>query len=326
MKTYYVNDLEKGMTLGGETFAVQKVELAETKSKKPFYRVTLIDKTGSISGNIWGDNFQNVEKKALKPGKVVIIDARVDEFKGNLTLNIDRVNSVNEASLDEYVEGSDFDIDELYKNLQDYISNVKDKNIKKYLNELFSDKDFALKFKTRPAAEYVHHSFRGGLIEHVVEMLDMLQPMRRFYPEVDYDLVTAGIILHDVGKLEELKVEETVVQRTDEGYLLGHIAKGYEFVSETAKGVLDDDQLLRLKHIILSHHGQLDYGSPVVPSTIEASVVSVLDSASSQVRIYQKVLRKSEKRADDFSEWDNLLKTKVYLPKRNQENDELTLI
>ncbi|MCA9380068.1 hypothetical protein KC675_02710, partial [Candidatus Dojkabacteria bacterium] len=113
MKTYYTSDLQKGMSLNGETFAVKEVQLTETKAKKPYYRVTLIDKTGSISGNIWGDKFSQIEKSSLKVGKVVVIDAVVEEFKGALTLNIERVNGVSEAVLDEYVEGSDFDLDEL---------------------------------------------------------------------------------------------------------------------------------------------------------------------------------------------------------------------
>ena len=292
MKTYYISDLQKGMSISGETFAVKEVQLTETKNKKPYYRVTLIDKTGSVNGNIWGDNFDGVEKSALKAGKVLMVDAIVEEFKGALMLNILRVTSVSEVTLDEYIEGSDFDLDELFAILQNYVEKIEDKDIKKFLNSIFKEKDFVLKYKTVPAAEYVHHSFRGGLLEHVVEMLDMLQPLRKYYPETNFDLVTAGIILHDIGKLVELRTEETVVQRTKEGYLLGHIALGLEFINKMAKGHLEGEKLILLKHIMLSHHGELEYGSPVLPSTIEASIVSQLDSASSQIRIFQKVMRK----------------------------------
>ncbi|HRP36911.1 MAG TPA: HD domain-containing protein, partial [Candidatus Dojkabacteria bacterium] len=134
---------------------------------------------------------------------------------------------------------------------------------------------------------------------------------------------TMGIILHDVGKLDELSVEGTVVQRTPRGYLLGHIALGLEFIEKTASDKLDDEQLMLLKHIILSHHGSLEFGSPVLPSTIEAAIVSELDSSSSQVRIFQKVVRKSKNRDDNFSDWDNILRTKVY---QSKQNDELRLI
>ncbi len=319
MKTYYISDLQKGMSLRGETFAVKDVQLTETKSKKPYYKVTLVDKTGSVSGNIWSDSFPQVQKGALKPGKVVVIDAVVDEYRGGLTLKIDRVGEVSEATLDEYIEGSDFDLDELYTKLEEHIDNVKDDKIKAYLKHIFSDAQFVLKFKTVPAAEYVHHSFRGGLMEHVLEMLDMSRTLGSYYPEVNFDIVTLGIILHDIGKLEELKVEDTVVQRTKEGYLLGHIALGYEFFLRTSSGFLDNEQIVCIKHIILSHHGELEFGSPIVPATIEAQIVSVVDTASSQVRIVQKVLRKNKPRDDEFAEWDNILKTRVYQRKQKEE-------
>lgn len=319
MKTYYVSDLQKGMSLQGDTFALREVQLMETKAKKPYYRVTLVDKTGSISGNVWGDNFARVEKSALKAGKVVMIDAVVEDYKGTLTLNIDRVTAVSEATLDEYVEGSDFDLDELFGALMNYIEKVENKEIKKYLDSLFSDEDFAMKYKTMPAAEYVHHSFRGGLIEHVVEMLDLMQPLRKYYPEADYDMITLGVILHDVGKLQELFVDGTVVQRSKVGYLIGHIALGFELIVKTAEKYLSEEQLLLLKHIILSHHGSLEFGSPVVPSTLEAGIVSQLDSISSQVRIFQKVIRKNKNRDESFSEWDNILRTKVYQSKSQEE-------
>lgn len=311
------------MSLQGETFALREVQLTETKTKKPYYRISLIDKTGTVNGNIWGDSFGNVEKAALKVGKVVMVDAVVEEYKGSLMLNIDRVSAVSEATLDEYVEGSDFDLDELFADLSKYIDGIKDKEIKSYLNSLFADTEFAAKFKTMPAAEYVHHSFRGGLLEHVVEMLDLMQPLRKYYPEADFDLATAGAILHDVGKLQELFVADTVVQRSKEGYLLGHIALGLEFVSKTAQKFLSEEKLMLLKHIILSHHGSLEYGSPVVPSTIEAAIVSQMDSASSQVRIFQKIMRKNKNRDDNFSEWDNILRTKVY---QSRPQEELRLI
>lgn len=323
MKTYYTSDLQKGMSLNGETFAVKEVQLTETKAKKPYYRVTLIDKTGSISGNIWGDKFSQIEKSSLKVGKVVVIDAVVEEFKGALTLNIERVNGVSEAVLDEYVEGSDFDLDELMGILDEFIDEISDTKIKKYLQSLFQDDEFRSKYKIHPAAEYVHHSFRGGLLEHVLEMLELSKSLKKYYPEANYDIVTLGIILHDVGKLDELSVEGTVVQRTPKGYLLGHIALGLEFIEKTASEKLDEEQLMLLKHIILSHHGSLEFGSPVLPSTIEASIVSELDSSSSQVRIFQKIVRKSKNREDNFSDWDNILRTKVY---QSKQNDELRLI
>lgn len=312
MKEVYVKDLSKGMTLDGETFAVKELNKLETKNGKPYYKVSLIDKTGDITGQIWSDNIPNVEKGSLTPGNVVIIDAIVEEYRGAAQLNISRVNKVDETALDEFIEASDFDLDELWGMLEEHITSVEDSEIKDFLVSIFADKEIAAKYKTRPAAEYVHHSFHGGLLEHVVEMLELAKSMRMFYKEVNYDYVIAGIILHDIGKLFELDIEGTVVQRTTEGYLIGHLVKSYEFLYEHGKDKLSDEHILNLKHIILSHHGVLEYGSPVVPATIEASMVNAVDEASTKVRIFQKILRKNENSSELFAPWDNILKTRVY--------------
>jgi 3'-5' exoribonuclease len=312
MKSIYVTDITKGMTLNGETFAVQEVTLAETKDGKPYYRINLIDKTGSISGQIWSDNIINVDKKALNTGNVISISATVEEYKGNLQLNILGASRVDESSLAEYMEASDFDLEELWQILKTHIDNIANIEIKSFLHKIFADENFRLKFRAHPAAEYVHHSFQGGLLEHVTEMLEMMIPLKKFYKEANFDLVTAGIILHDIGKLDELTINGTVVQRTKEGYLVGHLVKSYEFLLTHGKDSLSEEIMVNLKHIILSHHGLLEFGSPVLPATIEAAVVHALDEASSKVRIFQKILRKNINNKEDFAQWDNILKTRVY--------------
>lgn len=324
MKSIYVKDLDKGMTLGGETFAIQEAQLAETKSGKPYYRLTLVDKTGSVSGQIWSDNFDQIEKKALKPGNVVAIEASVDEYRGALQLNISKATGVDESALDEFIEASDHDLDELWQLLEKHIGKIERKDLQEFFAKLFGDKNIKIMFKTRPAAEFVHHSFQGGLLEHVVEMLEMMEPMQQFYPEANYDLVRAGIILHDIGKLKELDIVGTVVQRTTEGHLIGHLIKSYELVANVGKDILEDETMLNLKHIILAHHGRLEYGSPVKPATIEAAMVNVLDEASSGVRIYQKLLRKNSGNDEDFTEYDKILGTRVYKGLLHEQSNDLT--
>jgi 3'-5' exoribonuclease len=322
MKNLYIEDLEKGMSVSSETFAVQESEKGTTKDGKPFYKLMLVDKTGTIAGQIWSDHFPSVELKALQPGNVVMVDASVEEFKGKLQLNIYKLTRVDEMVLAEYVEASEFDLDVLWKDMQKHVDGMKNTSLKELLNNIFSDKDLAARYKTSPAAEQIHHSFRGGLLEHVVEMLELSDVFRKFYKEPDYDLVTTGIVLHDIGKLFELKIVGMVVQKTTEGYLLGHLIKSFEFMTEKAKGILDDETLLNLKHIILAHHGQLEYGSPVMPSTIEAAIVHSVDMASSQVRIYQKVLRRGAKKEGDFTDYDVILRTRLYKKKNVSENTD----
>lgn len=312
MKTVYISDFSKGMSITGDTFAVQVANLQETKSGKPYYRVTLVDKSGSINGQIWSDNIPNIEKNSLKPGKVVSIEATVEDYKGALQLNIQRVSGVDETALDEYIEASEFDLDELWVILEEHINSIKDKSLKTFIGKIFEDEDMKRRYKTRPAAEYVHHSFQGGLLEHVVEMLELSKAFRKFYPLVNYDLVIVGIIMHDIGKLVELDIVGTVVQRTKEGHLIGHLIKSYDMALEYGKDILDEETLINLRHIILAHHGIQEYGSPVVPATIEAAMVHATDEASTRVRIFQKVLKKHESSDEEFTEWDRILGTRVY--------------
>lgn len=312
MKRLFVKDLSKGITVLGETFAIQDVKKGETKNGKPYYRLELIDKTGNVGAQIWSDAFDNIDQKSIKAGKVIMIDASVEEYKNKLQLNISKVTGVQESDLDEYLEASDFELDELWVMLEKHIDTIKDQEIKKLLNDIFSDKYIKDNYKTNPAAERIHHSFLGGLLEHVVEMLDMIAPIQKFYKEPDYDLVKAGIILHDIGKIFELQIESTVVQRTKEGRLIGHLIQSYEVLLKFSKGIIKEETLLKLKHIILSHHGILEYGSPVLPATIEAAIVHTVDEASTRIRVFQKVLKKNIVRDDEFTEWDPIIKTQVY--------------
>jgi 3'-5' exoribonuclease len=313
MKTYYVKDLQKGLVLTNESFAVKSVESAQTKDKKAYYKLILIDKTGEVKGQIWSDNFANIQKPALIPGNVIMINGTVDEYKGSLQINILTASKLDDNLLDEYMEASDFDLDELWEDLQKHIDSVKDPQISEFLKKLFTDKEISRRYKTYPAAEYVHHAFQGGLLEHVVEMLDLAQPLKKYYPEANYDFITAGIIMHDIGKLYELEPIGVVVQRTTEGYLEGHLVKSFEILLGKGRGILNEANMLLLKHIILAHHGFLEFGSPVLPATIEAVIVSYLDQLSTKARIFQKLIRKNMGNDQLFTEWDKLIGTRIYL-------------
>lgn len=313
MKTYFVKDLSKGLVLNNETFAVKLCDSLQTKDGKPYYKLVLADKTGEIKAQIWSDNIKNVGKQALKIGGVMMIDALVEDYRGVLQLNIVKAEKVEENKLNDYMESSDFDLDDLWQNLVDHIKTVKNEKLQNFLTTFINDTEIGPKFKIYPAAEYVHHAFRGGLLEHTVEMLDMTTPLRKYYKEANFDYVVAGIIMHDSGKLLELEPVGLVTQRTKEGLLIGHLIKSYELLMAKGKDLLDDEQLINLKHIILSHHGYLEFGSPILPSTIEANIVTYVDQMSSKTRIFQKVIRQSQSSDMEFSEYDKIIGAKVYL-------------
>ncbi len=325
MKTYYVKDLEKGLVLNNESFAVKLVESAQTKDGKPFFKLILADKTGEIKAQIWADNIPNIEKSALIAGNVILINAMVEDYRGVLQLNILKASKIDETLLSEYMEASDFELDDLLEQLKKHVTSIKDKNIQKFLESIIADENMGPKLKTYPAAEYVHHAFQGGLLEHTVEMLDLAMPLKKYYKEANFDYIIAGIVLHDLGKLFELEPVGVTIQRTREGYLVGHLVKSYEILLERGPKYLNQEQILNLKHIILSHHGYLEFGSPVVPATIEAIIVSYVDQLSSKARIFQKIIRKNSESDSEFAEFDRTIGVKVYLGDRNP-SDTLELI
>ena len=313
MKTYYVKDLQKGLVINNESFAVKLSETGTTKDGKAYYKLLLIDKTGEIKAQVWNDKIPNVEKGCLKPGNIVMINGTVEDYRGVLQLNVFGASRVSESKVSDYMEASDFDIDELWTDLNNHISSIKSPDIQTLMAKTLADADLVRKFRTYPAAEYVHHDFQGGLLEHVVEMMDTVQPLRRFYPEANFDLVIVGIFFHDIGKLWELEPVGVTIERTNEGYLMGHLVKSFEVFSQLASGTLKPETMLSIQHIILAHHGSKDFGSPVVPASIEAAIVFGVDYLSTKIRIFQKVLRKNTENEGFFSETDKFIGGKVFL-------------
>ncbi len=284
MKSLYVKDLQKNQVISNETFAVSEVEKAEDKNGKPYYKVVLMDKTGKISGKIWSDKLANIDTKSLQAGKIISIAAKVEEYLGKQQLNILEVNRVDEQVLDEYLASSEYDTEEMFKELQNEIEEIEHKGIRKVLNDMFCDEEFVAKFKVWTAARSIHHDFKSGLLQHILEMITISKSLKRFYPNANYDILKAGIILHDIGKIEELSVDATGTNYTKRGGLVGHIVLGVMIFERYGGHELPEDCFLHIVHLILSHHGQLDMGSPVVPSTVEALMLTYLDNISSKSR------------------------------------------
>jgi len=312
MKSIYVKDIRKNDFLTDVSFAVQEFERLQTKDGKPYNKILLTDRTGSITGFVWSDNIANIDRGALTKGGVVSIDAKVEEFKNALQLNIQRASKVSEQYIEDFIEGSQFKTNDLWEKLESHIAKIKDESIKKLIDKLFADEEIKKKFMYSPAAEYVHHGFQSGLLEHVVEMLDIAHSIEDYYKDANFDLVRCGIIFHDIGKIYELAQTGVVTYRTTEGYLLGHLIIGFELLLKFATGVVDDKTLLALKHIVISHHGEFEFGSPIKPATMEAMIVYHVDVMSSQVRTMDRA--KKSKFVDDqgFTEFDRIVGSKVY--------------
>ncbi len=290
MKSIYVKDLFKGQFVEFEPFAVFEVQRGEDKNKNPYLNLLIGDKTGKVPAKVWAETIAKIQKGVLKTDAVVRFSGRVDEFKGNLQLTVMEVKPVDEHKLDDFIAASKYDPQKLITEVEDAIAQIKNQTLQKVLWDFFGDKEFKRKFMFWPAGNTVHHDFQSGLLQHVVEMLKISESLRYFYPDLNYDVLIAGVILHDSGKTEELSGGLSS-QYTKIGGLLGHISIGSQMFTERAKKHnLDEDTMLHVNHLILSHHGMLEFGSPILPSTPEAIALYHIDGVSSKTRAALKAV------------------------------------
>ncbi len=306
MKTLYIKDLQKNQVISNEVFLIFECTKSEDKNGKPYCSLIIGDKTGKIPAKIWGDKLVSIDPKLLKGEILVSISGKVEEFKGNLQMNIYDMTAVDETKLDDYLQSSEFDPDEMMDNLLTTINEIKTESIKEILKKIITDEEINKRLKYWPAAASVHHDFRSGLLQHISEMIEIAKSMKKFYPRVNYDILTAGIVLHDIGKLYELDGGKISVTYSKEGMLVGHIVKGVLLFESFGGKELPEDIYLHIVHLILSHHGTREYGSPVVPSTVEAIMLTYIDNLSAKSRTAMKA-RENIIEGDDFGGYNNFL-------------------
>jgi 3'-5' exoribonuclease len=251
-------------------------KLQESKDGKKFLLMTLMDRTGSIRAVDWHNAEEN--------------DARL-------------------------VEITKRGIDALYQKLVEFMNEIQDKEIRALLEALFvQDKEFASSFVQAPAGVSVHHAYVGGLLEHTVDVATMCKRMSNVYDFLDKDVLVAGAMLHDVGKVREYKITKKGLEVTTEGELKGHIALGLEILQQAASKVtIAKTKLLQLEHIVLSHHGEYEFGSPVLPKTAEAYVVHALENMDSKLSRFRSINEKQKNGGKIWSEFDKHLGRRVWL-------------
>lgn len=306
-KKYYIRDLKIGDAVFGETFAVKNYKKGATRNNKPFIDIELSDNSGFIKGKIWSDDLSACDR--VKEGDVVEVTATVEDFMNAQQIKITNMKKTETFSLDELQQGTDFDTEEMWQDIEHEISQIKNPHLKKLLRSVF-DEGMIEKFKVAPAAYKVHHNYAGGLLEHTWEMLMMSKSVDSHYPKLNNDLLQTGIILHDIGKIFELEASTTIII-SNKGKLLGHVYMGTEIVKHRAPQDMPEDLLNEVLHIVLSHHGQKEFGSPVVPMTAEAITVHVLDYSSAKMKIAYSQIH-GDLGGDQFTQFVPQLGTELY--------------
>lgn len=311
-KTAYVENIKPNTNGFGAMFSVKEIQKHKARNGDPYFRVTLQDKTGSVQAKIWKDSFAVTKADQINSGDVLSIDFDASEYNGELQLTIKRAEKLEEYDMQELVKMSNKNVDEMYEKLLSILESVKDTEIRGVLLTIAKDPTIAKKLKYAIAAEKVHHDYIGGLVEHVLEMMAIAETILSLYPRANRSIVIAGIFLHDIGKIDELGLDQATFIRTLSGYLVGHITIGVMLFEKFLPPAFSEDKKLAIEHIILSHHRELEFGAVVKPATIEAIIVAMADLASSTVRQYQKELDEGNPDELGFGDFHKFQKIRVY--------------
>lgn len=294
----YINELRDGEMIS-EVYLCKNKVVAKTKAGKSYYSMQLQDKTGIIDAKVWELNNAIAH---FEPMNYIRVDAQVTSFNGALQLNVKRVRVADAGEFEpaDYMPCSGKDIEGMYKELLDIINSVSDANLNKLLKCFFvDDAEFVKRFKNHSAAKSIHHGFIGGLLEHTLSVAKLCVYLADNYPVIKRDLLVSAAIFHDIGKIDELSAFPEN-DYTDEGQLVGHIVMGTMMVGEKMKQIDGFPVTLgnELKHCILAHHGELEYGSPKKPALIEALALAHADNLDAKLQTFKEVLDDNKDKAD----------------------------
>ena len=304
------------------TYAARNKSLASFKSKPGQYlSVTLADATGQIPARMW----DNAEEAAalFGSGDAVTVRGVIEEYRGQKQMVIERLKKADRDELDgaDLVPTTAHDVGELRERLLEAIASVEDPHLSQLLHAIFIEDDLIDDFCRAPGAKALHHSHLGGLVEHTVGVLEILETVARIHPELDRDIMIAGALLHDLGKIVELECEASI-EYTDPGRLVGHTVLTDRIVNRVICGIDDFPEELanRLTHLLLSHHGQRDYGAPVLPMTAEACALHYADNLDAHVQYFGQVIAAGADAGTQWSDYQRLFERYIYVGSRQVTN------
>ncbi len=322
-----IKDLRAGETVTGY-FVVRKIEIKTKWDGSPYLLLSLGDSTGRISSTVWNE----VKKlyDSIRVGDVVKVMGRVVTYKDSLQLSLERIRKASESEkIDKrnFVKRGSLDIEELWRNLIKKVESIKEPNLKGLLNRVFKNSELVNRFKEAPGGKLWHHAYLGGLLEHTMAVVEVCETMVRLYPDVDRDVLIAGALLHDIGKIDEYGYDDGFIDYTDEGRLWGHISMGAQMIRSTIDEMEKEEGFpVELKkhiiHLILSHQGELEHGSPVVPATLEAIILYYSDEMDSKANALKHVIERDIEPGRRWSQYIRLMDRFIYLGDREDLSDE----
>jgi len=317
MTRRYVNQLTHGESVD-EAFLVADKQLRANRQGNLYLQLELRDKTGTIGARHWNSTEELAQ--TFEPGDFLQVRGKTQIFQGSLQIILSHLEPVDPAQVEpeEFLPQSSQNVTKLLARLRELLLAMRNPHLRAVVECFLIDDDFVRKFTTAPAGVKNHHAYQGGLIEHVVTLLNVADRITDLYPEIDRDLLLTGIFLHDIGKIDELSYDRTFAY-TDEGQLVGHLVMGVEMLSEKAARCADltgepfpAELLLRLKHMIASHHGTYEFGSPKLPMTIEAIALHLLDNLDAKIHAFSREIRDDPSRDSSWTPFQQSLGRRLY--------------
>jgi len=294
MKDLYIADLAKfeNQAVTG-FFAVTVKQVRSKKDGAPYFALTFCDRTGQIESRMW----ETAGAQEFAAGDVVKLRGQVSRYQDKLQLTLDKIRRADptEYELGDFVPKTSRDVEELWAELNGYVASFTNPHLQSLLRAFLDDPEISEALKAAPAAKSMHHAWIGGLLEHIVSLLGVADLAARHYTEVNRDLLLTGVVLHDLGKLHELRWG-TSFDYTLEGQLLGHITIGIGMVEKKLANLPDFPDNLRVlvEHIILSHHGKYEFGSPKLPMIPEALLLHYLDDLDAKMQTMRSEFVRAE--------------------------------
>ena len=297
MERTFINQIRENDLVEG-VFWVKEKAMPTTRTGSPYLRVRLSDRTGEIEGRIW----DGVEEFAdlFEREDFIQIKAQANSYQERMQLNIKSLKKVGvaEVSLEDFLPASAQDPEEMLGELIEIAQGMEDKHLKELVMAFLGDEAFATPFKRAPGAKRLHHACLGGLLEHTLSVVKLIQEIKGHYEGINHDLLLAGGALHDIGKVHELSYD-IAFDYTDEGRLVGHIVMGTQMVEERIAQIegFPKELAMLMKHLMISHHGQYEWGSPKRPKTLEATILYYLDDLDAKVSGIKEFMDKGEEGA-----------------------------
>ena len=286
-------------------------------------KITLIDKTGEINGKVW-EQAESLSKLFKKDDFIKIKSSSVT-YQNSLQLNISAITlcPTSEIDITGFLPQAKNDIEQTFLKLKTIIEEIRNPHLKQLLDLFMADEQFVELFKISPAAKNLHHVYLGGLLEHTLSVSNLILQVCEHYQGLNLDLLLTGGILHDAGKIHELTYSRSF-DYSDQGRLIGHITLGVEMIDEKIRLIPDfpRELAIELKHLIISHHGEYQYGSPKRPKTVEALILYYLDDLDAKVEEIQSFIQQEQENQSKCAGYHRMLERYIYKSLQNDSESE----